>query len=139
MKKTIILLTFACITAFNSTHTAIHKLDFKDKFEFLHEEENQLFYNAIQQIKWRIRSGYLAELNYDLNAVRWLVKKLAQNFNITTTYIAARVSTPATRQYIQNTRQYIKIVKTYGEKEALKYQYHLYPEYYNDLYRSDTE
>lgn len=138
MKKTIVLFTLITISAFNNTQAIIQKIDFKEKFGFLHEEENQTFTKAIQQIKWRIRSGYLAELNNNLNAMRWLVKKLAQNFGIKTTTIAAKFGTFAANQYIKKANQYIKLLASHGEK-AKSYQRTLYPEYDADLLRSDRE
>jgi hypothetical protein len=139
MQKRILLCTFICISAFTSMQSVQQKLDFKEKFGFLQDAENHIFSNAIREIKWRIRSGYLAELNRDLNAMRWLVKKLAQHFGIKTTTIAARLGTPAAYQYIEKTNQYLEMVENYGDEHAEKYQKTLYPEYYYDLYRSDEE
>lgn len=110
------------------------KLDFKEKFEFLKDEECQTLTGAIKEIKWRIRSGYLAELNTNINAIRWLVKKIAQNFRIKTISIAAKLDTFAAKEYIKFANQYVEIVKTQGAEEAKKFSY-LYPEYYADLGR----
>ena len=134
MKKTILLFALTCITIFNTMQGARQKLDFKDKFEFLKEEENQTLSNAIVQIKWRIKSGYLAELNNDLNAVRWLVKKLAQNFRVKTTTIATKIGTFAANQYVKFAKRYVEILETEGADEARKNS-HLYPEYGADLAR----
>lgn len=134
-----VLFTLACISAFTSVHSVNQKLDFKDKFEFLNDEENPTLSKAVQQIKWRIRSGYLAELNNDINAMRWLVKKLAQSFGVKTTIIASKFSTAAANEYIKMANQYLEILRIDGEIEAKKYQKTLYPEYTADLYRRAYE
>lgn len=133
MKK-IILCAITCISIFNTTHSATEKLDFKEKFEFLKEEECQTLTGAIKEIKWRIRSGYLAELNTNITAVRWLVKKMAQNFRVKTTTIATSLGTFAAKEYVKFANQYVEIVKSKGEEEAKKFSY-LYPEYSADLSR----
>jgi hypothetical protein len=132
MKK-IILFTLA-ISVFNTMHSATEKLDFKEKFEFLKEEECQTLTGAIKEIKWRIRSGYLAEFNTNITAVRWLVKKLAQNFKVKTTTIATKLDTFACKEYVKFAIQYLEIVKTQGADAAKKFSY-LYPEYTADLGR----
>ena len=133
MKK-IMLCTLACISVFNTMHSATEKLDFKEKFEFLKDEENPTLSKAIKEIKWRIRSGYLAELNNDINAVRWLVKKLAQEFKVKTTTIATQLGTFAAKEYVKFANKYLEILKTQGAEEAKKFSY-LYPEYSADLGR----
>ncbi len=134
MRKPALLFSLACISTFNPTQTASQKIDFKDKFEFLKDEENQTLSTAIVQIKWRIKSGYLAELNNDIIAVRWLVKKLAQTFRVKTTTIATKIGTFAANEYVKFAKKYLGILKDHGAEEAKKYTY-LYPEYDADLSR----
>jgi len=136
--KTILLFTLTCLSTFNGMHSTIQKLDFTQKFEFLNDRENQIYRNAIKQIKWRIGTGYLAELNDDLEAVRWLVKRVAARFVVKTTTVAAQIGTRAAIRYFDMANQFLEILVTHGEKEARKYQYVLYPEYDADRYRMDN-
>jgi len=136
MKRATILFTLACISAFNTIHSSTEKLDFKDKFGFLQDLQVNTLNEAVRQIKWRIRSGYLAELNYQLVAMRWVVKKLAENFGVKTTTIAIKIGTPAAKEYIKLATRYLEILVTEGENEAKKHS-HLYPEFNADLHRRD--
>lgn len=145
MKKTTLLVTLTCIFTFSAMNIYAEQAHEKDldntkrlaiehKVDFLEDKDVETLNDAIQQIKWRIRSGYLAELNIDLNAIRWLVKHLAERFNVKTTIIAAKLDTVAARQYIHIAKHYLELLNTASADYANQYQ-HLYPEYEADLIR----